>query len=194
MLIVIHFQQVETRLSAIYRESAPLQTGNNQTPKQVPCNLTCKRQFLVCPHTPTSATGETALCTAGRLQLQLCHYVTHLDGGLAQGSLTGRGGSAGSRGRALPYVLWGNRVMHQHNPSSETRVKCQHCAPPWGFCHTPREYCCQNTPHKSARVQRYMEFAGRNTTKWNHCIWKCVFSCPKSSVHKQNCKCYMYKP
>lgn len=49
-------------------------------------------------------------------------------------------------------------------------------------------------PTPAARVQRYMEFAGRNTTKWNHCIWKCVFSCPKSSVHKQNCKCYMYKP
>lgn len=29
MLIVIHFEQVETRLSAIYRESAALQTGNN---------------------------------------------------------------------------------------------------------------------------------------------------------------------
>lgn len=49
-------------------------------------------------------------------------------------------------------------------------------------------------PTPAARVQRYMEFAGRNTTKWNHCIWKCVFSCPKSSVHKQNCKGYMYKP
>lgn len=60
------------------------------------------------------------------------------------------------RGRALPYILWGNRVMHLHNPAPETRVKSQDCAPPWGFCHTPMQENCSRIPHtccKNAKVR-----------------------------------------
>lgn len=99
------------------------------------------------------------------------------------------------QGSALPYILWGNRVMHLHNPAPKTRIKCQDYSPPWGFCHTPMQgILMPEYPTPAGRLQRYIEFAGRNTTKWDHCIWKCVFSCPKSSVHMQNCKGYTYKP
>lgn len=73
------------------------------------------------------------------------------------------------------------------------KPKCQDCAPPWGFCHTPMQgILLPEYPTPALRLQRYMEFAGRNTTKWNHCIWKCVFSCPKSSVHKQNVQALVF--
>lgn len=172
-------------------------TGN-----QPPCRLGIIRhqsRFLAiwhvkanfwCVQTPTSATGEMALC----VQLGDCSYhgvimwrvwVVAFPKTLSQGD----GGSAGSTGESPALYP----VGEQGDALAQSSTRNQSQVP--GLCSTlgllPHSHAGKLLPEyptPAVRMQRYMEFGGTNTTIWDHCIWKCAFSCIKSSVHMQSCK------
>lgn len=86
------------------------------------------------------------LCTAGRLQLQLGHYVAYLGGSLAQNSLAGKGGSAGSTWESpAPYP-----VEEQGDALAQSSIQTQSQVP--GLCSTLGLLPCSHAGNFAARI------------------------------------------